>query len=204
LENIYNINQAKDRFEKLIGIVNTQKWISGFDRGHLAPNADFAFLSQQKATYYYLNASPQFHRFNSVGWFAVEKAVRRIAANNGKITVQTGTKRALFLNDENNNAVKAFLDDEKNIQVPLYFYKIISIGYRPMFAFIGFNAPNHRDFNKDLSTRCIQCPRNIFVPSSDPIDGIVTCCMYENPYQQKEVKENFGIELWRDVIYATH
>lgn len=55
----------------------------GFDRGHLAPSADFRW--SQKAlseSYFYSNITPQSPGFNRESWAEVEDLMRRIMANN--------------------------------------------------------------------------------------------------------------------------
>lgn len=50
-----------------------------FARGHLSPDADFIYDVQQDATYYFINAAPQFQAFNNGNWKACEGAVRSYA-----------------------------------------------------------------------------------------------------------------------------
>jgi DNA/RNA endonuclease G (NUC1) len=61
-------------------------------RGHLAARADFIFGSQQRATFYYVNAAPQWHRFNAMNWEALEHSVRvLVGKRNINLDVYTGT-----------------------------------------------------------------------------------------------------------------
>lgn len=39
-----------------------------FAKGHLAPDADFVTEAEQDATYYYINAVPQWQAFNNGNW----------------------------------------------------------------------------------------------------------------------------------------
>lgn len=41
-------------------------------RGHLAPRADFALRSHQRASFHYINAAPQWMRGNAGDWAALE------------------------------------------------------------------------------------------------------------------------------------
>ena len=49
-------------------------------RGHLSPDADFVWDALQNATYYFINAAPQFQSFNNGNWKALEGAVRDYAS----------------------------------------------------------------------------------------------------------------------------
>lgn len=39
-------------------------------RGHMSPDADFVIIPNQDATYYYINALPQWQAFNNGNWKA--------------------------------------------------------------------------------------------------------------------------------------
>lgn len=70
-------------FKNLVGNVkkseyyeeNGDKFLS---RGHLAPDGDFIFGSWQFATYFYINAAPQWQIVNGKNWLTVEKLVRKL------------------------------------------------------------------------------------------------------------------------------
>ena len=54
---------------------------SGYDRGHLAPAADFAFSDKEmNDTFILTNASPQLPRFNRSIWLRLEEFVRLVAS----------------------------------------------------------------------------------------------------------------------------
>jgi DNA/RNA endonuclease G (NUC1) len=57
-----------------------------FARGHLVANAYFPFASQNKATFFYHNAAPQWQLFNAGLWLDVENTIRTIARN-AQVTV---------------------------------------------------------------------------------------------------------------------
>lgn len=48
-------------------------------RGHLSPDADQYFMQGQLATYFYVNAVPQFQSINGGNWVTVENNVRKLA-----------------------------------------------------------------------------------------------------------------------------
>ena len=62
---------------------------SGYDRGHLAPAADFNFdRAALDETYYFTNIAPQAPSLNRGAWLDAENEVRRLAAS-GTVHVVT-------------------------------------------------------------------------------------------------------------------
>ena len=57
---------------------------SGYDRGHLAPAADFSLNdNEMNDTFVLSNISPQLPRFNRTIWLRLEEFVRRVAKKEG-------------------------------------------------------------------------------------------------------------------------
>ncbi|GHF96744.1 hypothetical protein GCM10017783_05800 [Deinococcus piscis] len=64
---------------------------SGYDRGHMAPAADFKSSAQAMAESFYLsNMVPQNHDMNTGVWAALESATRACAKDRGGVFVLTG------------------------------------------------------------------------------------------------------------------
>lgn len=64
---------------------------TGFDRGHLAPAADFSFSqTANDETFVFSNIAPQTKLLNRGAWLNLEKQVRRWACGEGMVTVITG------------------------------------------------------------------------------------------------------------------
>lgn len=91
---------------------------SGYDRGHLAPSADFRWSRKALSeSYYYSNISPQKPEFNRGKWSQVEDFLRQYVIHTGHpIFIITGG----LLND----TIKKTIGINKRIKVPPYFYKI--------------------------------------------------------------------------------
>lgn len=69
-------------------------------KGHLAPNADFVDAAKRRATFYLINAAPQWQSFNNGNWKALEDSIRRKAGSErGAIHVYTGVYGALRRED---------------------------------------------------------------------------------------------------------
>lgn len=98
-EDKFKNRNIENKFKNLLGPITYNKYFYGtstnlvdFTRGHLAPKADFIYGSQQLATFYYVNASPQFSCFNNQNWGSLEEYIRDIAYhNNQDLLVYTGT-----------------------------------------------------------------------------------------------------------------
>lgn len=64
---------------------------TNYDKGHLAPSADFAFDQEANdETFYMSNMAPQSPNLNRGSWKILEERVRRYACGEGEITVITG------------------------------------------------------------------------------------------------------------------
>ena len=103
---------------------------SGFDRGHLAPNADMATRSQQYDSFSLANIAPQSPRNNRYIWRNIESATRHLTEQYGEVYTVTGV---------------AFTDAKvtqlaDRVLVPSHFYKAV---YIPALGQAGvYYAPN--------------------------------------------------------------
>lgn len=99
---------------------------TGFDRGHMAPNADFMFgLVPMINTYIMTNMCPQYPEFNRGIWSYVESYVRRWARHYQRLWLITG---AIF--DSNNDGQRdpdnwARRMGPKNVAVPTHYFKAL-------------------------------------------------------------------------------
>jgi len=90
---------------------------SGYDRGHLAPCADFTYSETcMLESFYMSNMSPQVPSFNRGKWKSLESKVRLYATKYDSLLVITGP--VLFPEEP-----KIFIGD--GVTVPEYYYKII-------------------------------------------------------------------------------
>lgn len=66
-------------------------WDSGYDRGHLAPSADFRWSKKALSeSYYYSNMSPQHPELNRNSWNSLEIQIREWVIDHGELVVITG------------------------------------------------------------------------------------------------------------------
>lgn len=103
---------------------------SGYDRGHLAPNADMATRSQQYDSFSLANIAPQSPRNNRYIWRNIESATRYLTQQYGEVYTVTGV---------------AFTDKKTKqladrVLVPSHFFKAV---YIPAINQAGvYYAPN--------------------------------------------------------------
>ncbi len=113
---------------------------SGYDRGHLAPSADFRWSKRAMSeSYYYSNMSPQKPEFNRGKWSQLEDFVRQyVMDSNHPVFVVTGG----VLTDSLKKIGK-----EKMISVPKYYYKIVvdlNEKEKKGIAFLMLNGTNSK------------------------------------------------------------
>lgn len=106
---------------------------SGYDKGHLAPSADFRWnIQAQSESFLMSNMSPQKPGFNRGIWKQLEDQVRRWAEDFDTLYVVTGPVLGRGLPGIG----------PSNVAVPEYYYKVI-LDYRPPITeAIGFILKN--------------------------------------------------------------
>lgn len=111
-------------------------WHSGYDRGHMAPSADFRWSKKALSeSFYYSNMSPQKPELNREIWAELEDMIRDYAVNNNRnVYVVTGPllKKELQTIGEN------------KVSVPEYYYKVIADLDGDTLRGIGFIMPNQK------------------------------------------------------------
>lgn len=128
----------------------------GFDRGHLAPSADFRWSEQGLSeSYYYSNMTPQRPGFNRDSWAEVENLLRTIIENNPqRYFVLTGP----VLHDSLPEIERSI----NKIKIPALHYKIIVDLESDSPKGLAFLMPNKK------------CERPIFdyIVSIDSVESI--------------------------------
>lgn len=109
---------------------------SGYDRGHLAPAADFTYSEKaMKTSFYMSNISPQQPGFNRGIWKKLEEQVRSWANEYENVIVITGPvikeNERLFIG-------------ENQVIVPDYFFKLIFDIHPPSYKMLAFLLKNEK------------------------------------------------------------
>jgi len=147
----------QDYFTKKLQDDGTYKFENfGFDRGHLAPSADFRW--SQKAlseSYFYSNMTPQAPGFNRESWAEVEDLMRRIMANNPRTYyIVTGP-----ILDEN---LPKVVKGTNKLPIPAFHYKIIA----------DVNAENPKGMAFLMPNKKCDMPPSAYVVSIDSIEKL--------------------------------
>ena len=126
---------------------------SGYDRGHIAPAADFSYsefaLSQ---SFFMSNMSPQDPSFNRGVWKKLEDQVRAWAMKNDQVYVVTGPVL--------NKTYKTI--GSNKVSVPEYYYKIILDMRKPEIKAIAFLMKNEKS----------SAPLSSFVVTIDSVEQL--------------------------------
>lgn len=155
----------------------------GFDRGHLAPSADFRWSKKALSeSYFYSNMTPQAPEFNRESWAELEGLMRRIADQDPKdYYIITGP----ILED----SLKFIEKSIHHIPIPLRHYKIIVDLTENQPKGMAFLMPNSLCKN----------PLSSYVVSIDSIEKITGLDFFPNLsvdlQAQIEAKANF--ESWK-------
>lgn len=148
VNSLYTINQQMKTFSKLLNNSYEQYFTkkSFLSRGHLSAKSDHIFGSHQRTTFTFINAAPQWQRFNDGTWNTIENEVKRYVSK-AKITVDcyTGAWGISSLPDVNGTYRELFLyvnGTTKQLPVPKLYYKIvIDEASKKGVVLIGVNNP---------------------------------------------------------------
>lgn len=108
---------------------------SGYDRGHMAPAADFKWSwTAMEESFYMSNICPQNHTLNGEGpWLGLEKQCRAWGKRYPRLYMVAGP---LF------SKTPKFIGNSCKVAVPRAFYKVILKEFKGHWYAIGFVFPN--------------------------------------------------------------
>ena len=153
----------------------------GYDRGHLAPSADFKWSEKALSeSYFYSNMSPQLPEFNREGWAKIENFLRAyVYSKNVDLLVITGP---IY-----NSNIRKQTRSKNNISIPDYFFKAaVDLVNKKG---IGFYVP-HEKLEKPIESYIIN------------IDSIEKITDYNFNYQlnselEKKIESQLNLEFWQ-------
>lgn len=120
---------------------------SGFDRGHMAPAADFKWSPKaMEDTHYLTNICPQTHKMNSGIWNTIEEKSRKWARRDSAVIIIAGP----ILTDYMPRSI-----GKSEIPVPERYFKVVFSPHRKrpqMVAFIVGNNESRQDWTTLVTT----------------------------------------------------
>ena len=170
----------RDSLVKTGSALKADYWYSGYDRGHLAPSADFRWSPRAiSESYVYSNMSPQKPELNRETWAKLESFVRKhVWVTNEQLLVVTGP---IFDED-----LEVITQGPNRLTVPKRYFKVILDNQGDERKAIGFIMPN------DLCKK----PMVSYATSVDEIESITGLDFFpklEASMQQKlEASFDFG------------
>uniref|UniRef100_A0A1Q3FS01 Putative deoxyribonuclease i n=1 Tax=Culex tarsalis TaxID=7177 RepID=A0A1Q3FS01_CULTA len=134
---LYTVNRQRQTLAQILGsqaladqlVIDATSGIF-MARGHIAARADFIYGTQQNATFWFLNAAPQWQNFNDGNWLRIEDSARSfVASRNLRVTVYGGTYGVHTQTDANGDQQPIYLDFDPNgiqrLPSPKIYYKIL-------------------------------------------------------------------------------
>ena len=156
-----------------------------FARGHLSPDGDFVDAASQDASYYFINAAPQWQSFNNGNWVKLESnVISKADATKADYTVYTGTYGTLTLPDVNGNQRSIYSAFNANsnglIPAPKYYWKVVHDPVaKKAVAFVGINNPHLTSVSASDVFCTDICPQITWSTWTAPHDipkGYMFCC----------------------------
>jgi endonuclease G len=161
--------------------VKEDYWNSGYDRGHLAPSADFRWSEKALSeSYFYSNMSPQKPDFNRGIWAILESTIREFVETK-KVPVYVVTGGIL-----KDGLPKIGRD---SVSVPKLFYKVVLDLSSDTLAGIGFVIPNEGS----------NYPVMNYAVSIDSVERLTGIKFFPNlpDSLSKKLKTNFDPDFWQ-------
>lgn len=154
----------------------------GYDRGHLAPSADFLWSKKAMSeSFFYSNMSPQIPEFNEGKWAELENNVREYVKNKGNTDVYVITAPLLEKN-------LPTLKSDNHVSIPNFYYKIVLDTTNKQG--IAFIMPNRAIYEE---------PIGYFACTIDSIEKLTGYDFFPNLDKklQQQLESKFDMSLWQ-------
>ncbi|MBT6745011.1 MAG: DNA/RNA non-specific endonuclease [Flavobacteriales bacterium] len=184
-----NVSRTNDfRIDPLVTTgtaVKADYWYSGYDRGHLAPSADFRWSQVALSeSYFYSNMVPQLPELNRERWAQLENLLREyVIANKEQLYVVTGGVLNESLPKMNNEGHK------NKVSIPKLFYKVVLDNSGEEKRGIAFLMPNSNCSNPILT----------YAVSIDSVEALTGLDFFTSLSEDEQVKYESitDVDPWR-------
>ena len=163
----------QDYFLKNLKLDSTYEYDGfGYDRGHLAPSADFRWSKKALSqSYYYSNMSPQLPGFNREIWAQLENEIRAYIYRNPSSQLYVVTGPVL------SNNLPAIQRSINKVSIPKVFWKVV-IDLEKQRG-IGFLIPNQKtnyplaSFVKTIDEIELETGIDFYASLDDSIESVI-------------------------------
>ncbi|MEL6925588.1 MAG: DNA/RNA non-specific endonuclease [Bacteroidota bacterium] len=155
----------------------------GYDRGHLAPSADFRWSQQALSeSYYYSNMSPQLPEFNRKVWAQLEQKLRNY------IFGHPSTDLLIVTGPIIPPSAPAIARSPNGVSIPEGFFKV------------ALDLKNQRGIAFLLPHLDVQYPLQAFAKSIDELEAITGMDFYHQlpDALEAQIESSYQIEDWLD------
>lgn len=148
----------------------------GFDRGHLAPSADFRWYAKAVSeSYYYSNMSPQRPELNQEKWAELESALR-------SYVLQHEVPLAIITGPVLHDSLPKIVRSPNGVSIPEYFYKVV------------YDHTNQRAIAFLMGNTKLAKPVDSYALSIDELESFVGLDFFSEIDQSLEA--NLEVEDW--------
>lgn len=180
-----NVSRTNDfRKDKLVTSGTATKedyWYSGYDRGHLAPSADFRWSKTAVSeSYFYSNMAPQLPNLNREKWAELENAIREYVIDNKmQVYVVTGG----ILHDSLPRMQNKGRENE--VSIPGFFYKVI------------LDNSNHRGIGFVMPNGNCNYPIMSYAVSIDSVEVLTGLNFFSRIKNEALTEQQIDIAIWQ-------
>lgn len=162
--------------------VKADYWYSGYDRGHLAPSADFRWSQTALSeSYFYSNMAPQLPELNREKWAELENLIRSyVVEHQEQVFVVTGGVLTDDLPTMKNEG------RENEVSIPELFYKVVLDYSGDDKQAIAFLMPNGVCADPILS----------YAVSVDSIERLTGLNFFPN-LEVDDLEAKINLDIWR-------
>jgi len=151
----------------------------GFDRGHLAPSADFRWSAKALSeSYFYSNMSPQRPDFNRISWALLEDLMRAY------ITEHSESELYMITGPILHEQLPKVARSVNQVSIPEYYYKI------------ALDPINQRVIAFLMPNRLCEYPTEYYAVPIDSIERLTGINFFPNISFAKDLKKSVDLSPW--------